>query len=221
MTITPADARAIQLELAGQVSQRSGFSLRQLKWVAGADVSYEKKADDGYAAIVVCRYPDLQIVEIATAAGKIDFPYVPGLLTFRELPLLEQAWKRLRRRPQVLICDGQGRAHPRRCGLASHAGLALGIPTIGCGKSRLIGEHQQPGSRRGAQAGLYDGRERIGSVVRTRDGVKPLYVSVGHRVSLRQAVRLILNLCRGYRQPEVIRFAHQEVNRLRVQAKRR
>lgn len=221
MKITPAEAKAIQRKLAGQVSQRPGFSLRQLKWVAGADVSYEKKADDGYAAIVVCRYPELELVDVATADGKIDFPYIPGLLSFRELPLLEKAWKRLRRKPQVLVCDGQGRAHPRRFGLASHAGLVLGIPTIGCGKSRLIGEHQAPESCRGAQAGLYDGRERIGSVVRTRDGVKPLYVSIGHRVSLLQAVRLVLNLCRGYRQPEVIRFAHQEVNRLRVQAKRR
>lgn len=221
MRITPAEAKAIQLALAAQVSQRPAFSLRGLQWVAGADLSYEKRADDGYAAIVLCRYPDLEIVEVATAAGEIAFPYVPGLLSFRELPLLERAWRRLRRKPQVLVCDGQGRAHPRRLGLACHAGLALGVPTIGCGKSRLIGTYREPGWSRGSLAGLFDGRERIGSVVRTRDGVKPLFVSVGHRVSLPQAVRLVLRLCRGYRQPEVIRYAHQEVNRLRLQAQGR
>lgn len=216
--LSPAEAKAMQLEWASQVSQEAGFSLGGLRLVAGADVSYEKRAVDGYAAIVVCTFPDLEVVEIASAAGEIAFPYIPGLLSFRELPLLEEAWKKLKRKPQVLICDGQGRAHPRRLGLASHAGLMLSVPAIGCGKSRLIGTHEEPGNEKGSQTDLYDGEELIGKVVRTRKGVKPLYISIGHQVNLSLAVRLILNLCRGYRQPEVIRLAHREVNRLRTEA---
>jgi len=218
MRISTAEAKAIQLQIAGRVCRKASLNLRRLRRVAGADVSYERKAIEGYAAIVVCSYPELEVVEVASASERITFPYVPGLLSFRELPLLERAWKRLNRKPDILVCDGQGLAHPRRVGLASHLGVVLDVPTIGCGKSRLIGSHEEPGWNRGDSTGLYDDGELIGRVVRTRDGVKPLYISIGHRVSLNQSIRLILSLCRGYRQPEVIRLAHREVNRLRKQA---
>jgi deoxyribonuclease V len=127
-SIDPRQARALQEELAGKVSRQSALSLRNLKFVGGADVSYERRARDGYAAIVVCTYPDLEVVEIASARGTIGFPYIPGLLSFREIPLLSEAWFRLRQKPEILICDGQGIAHPRRIGLASHLGLELGVP---------------------------------------------------------------------------------------------
>ncbi len=214
-SIDPRLARALQEELAGKVSRQPALSLRNLKFIGGADVSYEKRARDGYAAIVVCTYPDLEVVEIASARGTIDFPYIPGLLSFREIPLLREAWSRLSQRPEILICDGQGIAHPRRIGLASHLGLELGVPTVGCGKSRLIGDYREPGLDRGDRSDLTDEGETIGKVLRTRTGVKPLFVSIGHQVSLDQSVRLILNLCRRYRQPEPIRLAHREVNQLR------
>jgi deoxyribonuclease V len=216
--MTPREAADIQRKLQSRVSCRPVISLSKVRLVAGADVSYARRATDGHAAIVVCTYPGLEVVEIASASGIINFPYVPGLLTFRELPLLEEAWGKLNHRPDILVCDGQGRAHPRRIGLASHVGLALDVPTVGCAKSRLTGTYNEPPAERGSATPLYDEREIIGRVVRTRDYVKPLFVSVGHKVSLRQAVRLVLNLCRKYRQPEVIRYAHNEVNRIRREA---
>jgi deoxyribonuclease V len=218
-SIDPRQARALQIELAGQISRQPVLSLRNLKFIGGADVSYETRARDGYAAIVVCTYPNLDVVEIASARGTIEFPYIPGLLSFREIPLLREAWFRLRQKPEILICDGQGIAHPRRIGLASHLGLELGVCTVGCGKSRLIGDYRVPGLDRGDRSDLTDEGETIGKVLRTRTGVKPLFISIGHQVSLDQSVRLILNLCKGYRQPEPIRLAHREVNRLRRAAR--
>lgn len=212
----PAEAKEIQLKLVRRVSELPALSLKDVRLVGGADCSYVKRSPVGYATIVVCEYPSLEVIEISGMSGSIDFPYVPGLLSFRELPLLERAWNALKNKPDILICDGQGRAHPRRFGLACHVGVALGVPTVGCAKSRLVGEHREASMKRGSAVSLYDGKERIGKVVRTRDGVKPLYVSIGHKVSLDQSVRLVLNLARNYRQPEVIRLAHQEVNRLRV-----
>jgi deoxyribonuclease V len=188
-----------------------------LRLVAGADVSYDRGSPILFAAIVVLDAGTLETVEIASTRGQARFPYLPGYLSFRELPPLEEAFARLRTRPDLLLCDGHGRAHPRRFGLASHAGVALGVASIGCAKSRLIGEHRDPGPRRGAHTALRDGGETIGEVLRTRAGVAPIYVSVGHRVTLATARRLALRFAPRFRIPEPIRAAHAEVNRLRRQ----
>jgi deoxyribonuclease V len=155
------------------------------------------------------------VVESAGVRAKARFPYVPGYLSFREIPPLLEAFAKLEAVPDLIICDGQGRAHPRRFGLACHLGVLLDLPTLGCAKSRLIGEHREPGPRRGAHTQLREGGEVIGEVVRTRSGVKPVFVSVGHRVCLETARRTVLRLAVRYRLPEPVRAAHREVNRLR------
>jgi deoxyribonuclease V len=167
-----------------------------------------------YAAVVVVALPSLELVETAGAVRRARFPYIPGLFTFRELPPLLAAFERLRREPDVLMFDGHGLAHPRRFGLACHAGLLLERPSVGCAKTILVGEPEPLGERRGAQARLVDAGETVGAVVRTRDGVKPVYVSVGHRVDLDSAVRLVLSTTGRLRLPEPLRLAHQATTQL-------
>ncbi len=185
--------------------------------MAGADVSWDRKSPrhEVYAAVVVLEFESLQVVEVAGVRARARFPYVPGYLSFREIPPLLAAFAKLEAVPDLIVCDGQGRAHPRRFGLACHLGVILDRPTLGCAKSRLIGEYREPGPRRGAHTRLLEGGEVIGEVVRTRSGVKPVFVSVGHRISLETARRTALRLAPRYRLPEPIRAAHQEVNRLR------
>jgi deoxyribonuclease V len=185
--------------------------------VAGADVSYDRGSPDHdlYAAVVVLDVESLRVVEVAAVRARARFPYVPGYLSFREIPPLLDAFAKLEAVPDLIVCDGQGRAHPRRFGLACHLGVLLDRPTFGCAKSRLIGEYREPGPRRGAHTRLRDGREVIGEVVRTRSFVKPVFVSVGHRISLETARRIALRLAPRYRLPEPVRAAHREVNRLR------
>lgn len=186
-----------------------------LRLVAGADVSYDRGSPALYAAVVVLDAESLEVVDVAHATTRAEFPYVPGYLSFRELPPLLAAFERLRLRPDLVLCDGHGRAHPRRFGLACHLGVALDLPTIGCAKSRLVGEHREPSARRGAHTALRDGRAGIGEVLRTREGVAPVYISIGHRVSLTTARRLVLRFTPRFRVAEPIRAAHAEVNRLR------
>jgi deoxyribonuclease V len=186
-----------------------------LRLVAGADVSYDRGSPALYAAVVVLDAESLEVVDVGLATTRAEFPYVPGYLSFRELPPLLAAFERLRLRPDLVLCDGHGRAHPRRFGLACHLGVALDLPTIGCAKSRLVGEHREPGVRRAAHAPLREGGERIGEVLRTREGVAPVYLSVGHRVSLATARRLVLRFTLRFRVAEPIRAAHAVVNRLR------
>ena len=185
------------------------------RWVGGADMAYDRRRGLGYAAIVVVDTNSGQLVDLGRFRGPVRVPYVPGFLSFREGPTLLAAWDRLELRPELLICDGHGRAHPRRFGVACHLGLALDLPTIGVGKSRLVGEHRTPGGRRGCAVRLRHDGETIGLVVRTRAGVKPVFVSVGHRVTLDQAKRLVLRLAPRYRLPEPQRLADREVGRMR------
>jgi deoxyribonuclease V len=168
------------------------------------DISVKDRAR---AAIVVMSFPGLKVVERVTAERPIEFPYVPGLLAFREIPSILDAFARLSTRPDLLLVDGHGYAHPRRFGIACHLGVELDLPSIGCGKSLFVGEHAEPGRRRGSRTPLRREGETIGSVVRTRDGVRPIYVSVGHRIGLAAAVRIVLACCARYRLPEPIRFA--------------
>lgn len=176
--------------------------------VAGADVGMvDKKSMRG--AIAVLSFPQLTVVDCATAVRAADFPYVPGFLSFRELPVLLEALAKLQTKPDLVLCDGQGIAHPRRFGIACHFGVATGIPAIGVAKSRLIGNFREPGNEKGATAALMHKNERIGSVLRTRAGKKPLFVSPGHRVSHRAAVNFTLACCTKYRLPETTRAAHR------------
>ena len=211
------EAVALQRRLAERVvlHRPPGWTPRS---VAGVDVSYEKHGDLFFAGVVVLRLPDLTPLDTAAAHARVTFPYIPGLLSFRELPVLLEAFRRLPLVPDVILVDGQGIAHPRRLGLASHLGLWLGIPTVGCAKSRLCGEHPPPGRRRGDRVPLCQGGEEIGAVLTTRDNVKPLYISPGHRMDIATAVDLTLACGGRYRLPEPTRQAHLLTNRLRREA---
>ena len=187
----------------------------KVDYVAGADVSCSRKSADAWAGIVVMEYPGLKVVEQAWARGRPGFPYIPGLLGFREIPLLIEAFKNLETGPELVLCDGQGIAHPRGMGLASHLGLIIETPTIGCAKKRLVGEYGQLGPERGDSTPLFWKGHRIGAVVRTRNGIRPLFVSPGHDITVSQAVRMVLDCGAGYRIPEPVRQAHLLVNRLR------
>jgi deoxyribonuclease V len=213
--MTPEAAIRLQRELAPRVLTRDAES-RTPRLVAGMDVSYDKGSPWIFAAIVVLRLPDLTEVETAGVRTRAAFPYVPGLLSFREAPAGLEVWARLKTRPDYLICDGHGLAHPRRLGLASHFGLWVDLPTIGCAKSLLVGAHADLGASRGSMADLVHDDEVVGVVVRTREHVRPVYVSVGHRVSLATAVRTVLCCAPRFRVPEPIRRAHTLVNRLRA-----
>jgi len=180
--------------------------LRNVSTIAGVDVGIH--GGILRAAVVVLNYPELGIVENATATRPVTFPYIPGLLSFREGPVILDAIEKISDAPDLVIFDGHGIAHPRRLGIASHIGLLIDIPTIGCAKSRLCGQYEEPGLDRGSHAPLIDKGETIGSVVRTRTGVKPVFVSIGHRLDLCVSVKFVLACCEGYRLPETTRKAH-------------
>jgi deoxyribonuclease V len=202
-----AQARAVQEELRHRVE--AGDRLGPVRTVAGVDVSYPRGAARARAAVVVLALPGLQPVASAAARVPVAFPYISGYLSFREVPAALAALERLETRPDLVLCDGQGIAHPRRLGLASHLGVVTGLATIGVAKSRLVGEHDPPPDRRGAWSPLVHRGEVVGAVLRTRPGVKPVYVSPGHRVGLETAVRLTLACTTRYRLPETTRAAHR------------
>lgn len=212
--VSPAEAREIQIELRERLVLETpdGFSPET---IAGADVSTQKFDPRGYAGVVVLRAGSLEILDQATATVNLTFPYVPGLLSFRELPALAAAWERLHRKPDVLIFDGQGTAHPRRFGIACHGGLLFDTPSVGCAKSLLVGNHGALGEERGSTAPLVHRGETVGMAVRTRAGVKPVYVSPGHRMDLATAVELTLGVSPRFREPETTRRSHRLVNELR------
>jgi deoxyribonuclease V len=205
--VSTLEARSIQEKLASQVSRVCRVKNPQL--VAGVDISVNRFNKTGSGAVVVLSYPSLEIVETSVVSDNVTFPYVPGLLSFREIPLLLRAFEKIISIPDLVMVDGQGIAHPRRIGIASHLGLVLNIPTIGCAKSRLCGEHEMPGIKAGSYTELRDKGEVIGAVLRTRDGVKPVYVSIGHMIDLPSAIHWAGACCRGYRLPEPTRLAHQ------------
>ncbi len=196
----------IQRELAARVSRIS--EIGEPRYIAGADISAGRAQGMATGAVVIMDYPDLKLVEVKTVNEKLAFPYIPGLLSFRESPLVLAACERLTVTPDLILVDGQGLAHPRRLGLASHLGLLLDTPTIGCAKSRPCGHHGEPGSEPGSSAELMDNDEVIGAVLRTKEGTSPLYISIGHKVDLEAAIHWALACCRGYRIPEPLRFAH-------------
>ena len=199
------EAVAIQRDLATHVCTEN--RLHEAHHVAGIDVS--TKAGVATAAIVVLTFPDLEPVDHSVAQTPLTFPYIPGLLAFREGPAVVEAFRELRTEPDVLIFDGQGRAHPRRMGIATHIGVLFDRPSIGCAKSRLCGSHDEPGDTRGSHALLHDGDEIVGAVLRTRTGVKPVYVSIGHKVDLEASLHYVLACCTRFRLPETTRWAHK------------
>ena len=204
-------ARSVQERIRDEVITEDRYGrFPDLRFVAGLDVSVRRSSRLARAATAVFRYPEMILVESSVATCPIDFPYVPGFLSFRELPALIEALAALRTRPQMLLCDGQGLAHPRRCGLACHVGVETGIPSIGVAKSRLTGAFESVPTKQGEWTALTDprqGGEVIGAVVRTRAGVKPIFVSVGHRISLPSAIRITLGCVTRYRLPETTRAA--------------
>ena len=202
---TPEQARALQERLRGRV-RLEGEPGRPAT-VAGVDVHYVRDPDRTWAAAVLLEWENLELRESALAWRPTEFPYVPGLLSFRETPAVLEALACLGTRPDILFVDGHGYAHPRRFGIASHIGLITGIPTIGVAKSRLVGRHEDPGPLPGDRVPLLEDGEQLGVVLRTRRGVRPIYVSVGHAIDLMQAVALVLEACRGYRLPEPTRLA--------------
>jgi deoxyribonuclease V len=205
--VTPAQARAIQLE--GRTRVLAQDRLVEVRRVAGIDVGFEAGGAVTRAAVAVLDFPSLRLVESAVVRLPTRFPYVPGLLSFRETPAVLEALARLAGPPDLLLCDGQGLAHPRRFGLACHLGVLADLPSIGVAKSRLIGTHGTLPESRGAWVPLLDGEETIGAVLRTRRAVAPLYVSIGHRISLPTAIGWVLACTTRYRLPETTRHAHR------------
>jgi deoxyribonuclease V len=208
--------------LAIQASLRAHLRLeplpREIRLVAGTDVAYSAPTHRMYAAVVVVSLPDLRVVETRAAVCLARFPYIPGLFTFREVPPLLRAFSRLKRDPDVLVFDGHGLAHPRRFGLACHGGVLFDKPSVGCAKSRLVGEHGDPAPARGAWTELRADGEVVGAVLRTRAGVAPVYASIGHRADLRSSIELLLGTSTRFRIPEPIRLAHHATTALRLRA---
>ena len=233
--LTPTEAVELQKELRDQV--RIEPLKREVNLVAGCDISFNKFSDIVYAGIVVLRLPELEVVDSATVITRIGFPYIPGLLSFRETPALLEAWERLETAPDVVMLDGQGLAHPRRFGIACHFGLLVGLPTLGCAKTVLRGKYDEPDEKAGSYSLMTDKGETVGAAVRTKDRVAPVYVSVGNQIDLPGAIKLALRCVKGYqaddegetlfdiksaskskskyRIPEPTRQAHLFVNELR------
>lgn len=204
-SLSAPQALAMQQDLARRVIREDSLGL--VRHVCGIDVHYGAGDGTACAAAVVLGFPELEPVDRAVVRSRVRFPYVTGLLAFREAPAALEALAALAVKPDVIFCDGQGIAHPRRCGLASHLGVLAALPSIGVAKTRLVGVHREPGVLRGAWAPLVDGGEEIGAVLRTRANVRPVYVSIGHRVSLATAIQLTLMCSPRFREPEPIRAA--------------
>lgn len=204
--LTPREAMAQQAALARRVVTQNRFGTIQT--VAGVDVGFEQDRTVARAAAVILSYPQLELVEYTVARRPVTFPYVPGLLSYRESPVVLDALRQLRADPDLIIVDGQGYAHPRRFGIACHLGVLLDKPTIGCAKSILVGRAEMPEERVGAWTPLIYHDEVVGAAIRSKLRTKPLYVSIGHRINLETAIEFVLQSCKGYRVPETTRYAH-------------
>ena len=204
--VSTTQALEIQQRLATQVSKMNEVATP--RFIAGVDISAGRGEGIATGAVVVLQYPKLSVVETKIAQGKLNFPYIPGLLSFRESPLTLAACEKLTIAPDLILVDGQGIAHPRRLGLASHLGLFLNTPTIGCAKSLLCGNHEAPKTEPGSYTEIADRGEVIGAVLQTKPRVKPVYVSIGHKVDLQTAIYWVMKCCHGYRLPEPTRLAH-------------
>jgi deoxyribonuclease V len=204
--VTTAEARAIQLRLAGLVSRKNKVSRPKL--VAGVDISAPRFQGKVRGTVVVLSYPELEVVEVGAVEQTVSLPYIPGLLSFRESPVILAAYEKLRSKPDLILVDGQGIAHPRRFGIASHLGVLLDVPTIGCAKSLLCGTCGSLETEAGSTAEVEHEGEVVGMALRTKTGVKPVFVSIGHKVDLAAAVSWVSDCCRGYRLPEPTRLAH-------------
>lgn len=211
------EAVAIQEELREKLILHDRYFPQEIRTIGGSDISYSKRNSLFFAAVVILEYPSMNIIEEASIKEHVLFPYVPGLLSFREGPALIKAFERLHTTPDVVILDGQGVSHPRGIGLASHIGLLIDVPTIGCAKKRLVGQYDDVGPQKGDYADLMFNNRIVGAVVRTKEKVKPVFVSAGHKTSTEKAVEIVLSCCRGYRIPEPVRQAHLAVNRMRLQ----
>jgi deoxyribonuclease V len=212
--LTPRKAIALQGQLRKKVIRKN--LLGPVRYVAGADIAMSKGSPMGYAGVVVMTYPELRIVEKIGIEMELTFPYIPGLLAFREAPVLLEAFRKIGLEPDLILIDGQGLAHPRRFGIACHLGLLLDKPTIGCAKSRLFGRHETPSRKKGSFRHLHDKpKDILGAAVRTKDNTNPVYVSIGHKIDLPTALHYTLACCRGYRVPEPTRQAHLFVGSLR------
>ncbi|MFO0970011.1 MAG: deoxyribonuclease V [Gemmataceae bacterium] len=211
--LTPKEAVALQRELAGRVAAKP--ALKRYRYVGGVDASYTRFSPVCQAAIAVWDAKTGEVAQIVGVCSETRFPYVPGLLSFREIPPLLEAFAKLDKAPDVVMVDGHGYAHPRRFGIACHLGLLLDLPTIGCAKSRLVGSFTPPAPEAGSTAPLVDKDELIGLVLRSKTRTNPLFISVGHRIDLESAARVTLECSRGYRMPEPTRQAHLAVNEIR------
>ncbi|MFL6209750.1 MAG: deoxyribonuclease V [Pyrinomonadaceae bacterium] len=213
--LTPREAVELQKQLRARVQIKP--LKRKIETVAGADISFNKFEPTVYAGLVVLRLPTLEIVEEVSVVSETRFPYVPGLLSFRETPSVLEAWAKLKTEPDAVMFDGQGIAHPRRVGIASHVGLLINRPTFGCAKSVLVGKYEEPDVERGSWTPLVDPKtqETVGAALRTKTKVQPIFVSPGHLIDLAGALELTLACDGGYRQPEPTRRAHHLVNALR------
>jgi len=205
--VTPKEAIAIQKTLSAEIITTD--KLEPVHYLAGVDVGYEASNTITRAAIAILSFPELKLVDHAIARLPTQFPYVPGLLSFREVPAVLEAFEKLKIQPDLLLVDGQGIAHPRRLGIASHLGLLCDIPSIGVAKTRLIGEYSEVPNERGVWSTLTDKGETIGAVLCTRSGIKPLYISPGHRISLQTAIHYVMACTTRYRLPETTRWAHR------------
>lgn len=211
--ITYNEARSLQERLASKI--RFTSVRKPPKIVAGIDCAFSKDGNRIGAAVIVMDYPDLNVIEIKTATAEVTYPYIPGLLSFREAPVCIKAVEKLENTPDVFLVDGQGIAHQRSLGIAAHLGLFFNKPTIGCAKSRLVGEYKEPDSEKGSHSPLMYKGQQVGAVVRTRTNVKPLFISVGNKCDLNFAIKMTLACAKKYRLPEPTRLAHQAVTKLK------
>jgi deoxyribonuclease V len=214
--VTYKEAVSLQQELRQRLILHDKDFPGQIKTIAGADISYSKRNDLFYAAVILMEFPSMDVIEERTAVERAPFPYIPGLLSFREGPAFLNIFEDLHHVPDAVIFDGQGIAHPRGVGLASHMGLFLDIPTIGCAKKRLVGQYEEVGSEVGDYTDLILNDQTVGVVLRTKKKVNPVFISPGHRIGIRKAADVVFLCCRGYKLPEPIRRAHILVNQIRL-----